>query len=101
MSRTSTQAPATPSIVGFVDEGIGHSSYLVDVGDGLALAIDPRRVPELELSEAAKRGLEIAFTADTHSHADFVSGSPELVARGAQFFAPAAGCIEVPHTGLE
>jgi glyoxylase-like metal-dependent hydrolase (beta-lactamase superfamily II)/rhodanese-related sulfurtransferase len=88
------------SIVGFVDEGIGHSSYLVDLGDGTALAVDPRRIPELEVAEANARGLRIAYTADTHSHADFVSGSPELVARGARFLAPASGRLVVPHHGL-
>jgi glyoxylase-like metal-dependent hydrolase (beta-lactamase superfamily II)/rhodanese-related sulfurtransferase len=90
-----------PSIVAFVDEGIGHSSYLVDLGDGTALIVDPRRIPESELVEAARRGLRIAYTADTHSHADFVSGSPELVARGAIFLAPARGQLAVTHQGLE
>jgi glyoxylase-like metal-dependent hydrolase (beta-lactamase superfamily II)/rhodanese-related sulfurtransferase len=88
------------SIIGFVDEGIGHSSYLVDLGDGTALAVDPRRIPELEQAEATARGLRIAFTADTHSHADFVSGSPELMASGARFLAPANGRLVVPHHGL-
>jgi glyoxylase-like metal-dependent hydrolase (beta-lactamase superfamily II)/rhodanese-related sulfurtransferase len=87
-------------VVGFVDDGIGHSSYLVDLGDGSALAIDPRRLPELEQAEAAARGLRIAYTADTHSHADFVSGSPELVATGARFLAPASGGLDVAHQGL-
>ena len=87
-------------VVGFVDEGIGHSSYLVDLGDGTALTIDPRRLPELEQAEAAARGLRIAYTADTHSHADFVSGSPELVATGARFLAPASGGLAVAHQGL-
>jgi hydroxyacylglutathione hydrolase len=87
-------------VVSFVDEGLGHSSYLVVLGNGSALAVDPRRIPELELDEATRRGLRIDYTADTHSHADFVSGSPELVARGAQFLAPAAGDIQVPHRGL-
>ena len=92
---------SAPRVVAFVDEGIGHSSYLVDLGDGTALAVDPRRIPEAEQAEAAKRGLTIAYTADTHSHADFVSGSPELVARGATFLAPARGRLVVPHHGLD
>ncbi len=87
-------------IVTFVDEGIGHSSYLVDLGDGTALTVDPRRIPEVEQAEASARGLRIAYTADTHSHADFVSGSPELVARGTRFLAPASGGLEVLHEGL-
>jgi glyoxylase-like metal-dependent hydrolase (beta-lactamase superfamily II)/rhodanese-related sulfurtransferase len=93
-------ATSTPPIIGFVDEGIGHTSYLVDLSDGTALVIDPRRIPELEQAEAAERGLRIAYTADTHSHADFVSGSPELVATGAQFLAPASGRLVVSHHGM-
>ncbi len=89
-----------PLVVSFVDEGIGHTSFLVDLGDGTSLVVDPRRIPELEEAEAAARRLRIAYTADTHSHADFVSGSPELVARGARFLAPAAGALEIPYEGL-
>jgi hydroxyacylglutathione hydrolase len=98
--RAPMRAVPAPPIVGFVDEGIGHSSYLVDLGDGTALVIDPRRIPELETAEATARGLRIAYTADTHSHADFVAGSPELVAAGARFLAPASGHLVVPHHGL-
>ena len=29
----------------FVDEGLGHSSYLVDLGDGTAAILDPPRFP--------------------------------------------------------
>jgi glyoxylase-like metal-dependent hydrolase (beta-lactamase superfamily II) len=87
-------------VVTFVDEGLGHSSYLVDLGDGTALVVDPHRIPELEEAEAARRGLRIAHTADTHSHADFVSGSPELAATGAEFLAPATGHLVVAHHGV-
>jgi Zn-dependent hydrolases, including glyoxylases len=88
-------------IISFVDEGLGHSSYLVDLGDGRALVIDPPRLPELHLAAAAERGLQIAYTADTHSHADYVSGSPELAARGAQFLASKGAHLEVPHRDVE
>src|SRR5262245_8453829 len=91
---------SAPTVVPFVDEGIGHSSYLVDLGDGTALVADPRRRPELQPAEAARRGLTISYTADTHSHADFVSGSQELAARGATFLAPAEGRLLVAHRGL-
>ena len=84
-------------IVAFVDEGLGHSSYLVDLGDGRALVVDPPRLPEDHLAVAHSRGLEIAFTADTHSHADYVSGSPELAARGARFLASQQAHLEVAH----
>jgi glyoxylase-like metal-dependent hydrolase (beta-lactamase superfamily II)/rhodanese-related sulfurtransferase len=93
-------ASAVP-IISFVDEGLGHSSYLVDLGDGRALVIDPPRLPDRHLAAAGERGLEIAYTADTHSHADYVSGGPELAARGARFLASKGAELEVPHHDVE
>ncbi len=83
-----------------VDEGLGHSSYVVDLGDGRALVVDPPRIPDRHVDEARSRGLAVAFTADTHSHADYVSGSPELAAQGALFLAPKDAHLEVAHHGL-
>ncbi|HEX4778601.1 MAG TPA: MBL fold metallo-hydrolase [Acidimicrobiia bacterium] len=87
-------------IVDFVDEGLGHSSYLVALGDGRWLVVDPARFPSAQEAAAAARGGRIAFTADTHTHADFVSGSPGLAARGATFLAPAQARLEVEHRGM-
>src|SRR5689334_3510110 len=87
-------------IVTFVDEGLGHSSYLVDLGDGRALVVDPPRIPSRHVAEARARGLEIALTADTHSHADYVSGSPELAAQGAIFLASTGANLEIAHRAL-
>jgi hydroxyacylglutathione hydrolase len=88
------------TIESFVNEGLGHSSYLVDLGNGTALVIDPARIPTAQLSSAAARGLRIAYTADTHTHADYISGSPDLVARGATFLAPAAAHLDRDYKGL-
>lgn len=90
--------PITP--VALVDEGLGNSSYLVDLGDGRALAVDPARDPGPYLAAAADRGLGIAYAAETHLHADFVSGSRELAAGGAQVLAAAAGGTVFGHRGL-
>lgn len=87
-------------IVSIVDEGLGNSSYVIDLGDQRALVIDPTRDPSAYLSLAERRGLEIAFAVETHLHADFVSGSRELAARGAAVLAAAAGSLEFPHHGL-
>ena len=87
-------------IASFVNEGLGHSSYVVDLGDGTAMVIDPARIPTAQLSYAAERGLEVAYTADTHTHADYISGSPDLAARGATFLAPAAAALDHDHLGL-
>src|ERR1017187_6045733 len=91
---------ASPEPLALVDEGLGNSSYLVDLGDGRALAVDPGRDPGPYLAAAAHRGLAIAYAAETHLHADFVSGSRELAAGGAQVLAAAAGGTGFPHPGL-
>jgi len=83
-----------------VDEGLGNSSYLVDLGDGRALAVDPSRDPSPYLAAAERAALQIGFAAETHLHADFVSGSSELAALGAHVLAPAVGGLELPHKGL-
>jgi hydroxyacylglutathione hydrolase len=87
-------------IVPIVDEGLGNSSYLVDLGDGRALVVDPGRDPAPYLAAAAERRLRLAYAAETHLHADFVSGSRELAALGAQVLAAAAGRTAFPHRGL-
>lgn len=82
----------------FVDEGLGHSSYLIDLGNGSAAIIDPPRFPTAHEHLTDCEGLRTAWTVDTHSHADYVTGSPGLVARsGATFIAPAASRLETPH----
>lgn len=86
--------------VSFVDEGLGNSSYLLDLGDGRAVAIDPTRDVGKYLMAAERHGLDIAFTAETHLHADFLSGGRELAAFGATVFAPAAAGLEWPHRGF-
>jgi len=87
-------------IASFLSEGLGHSSHLVDLGDGTALVIDPARLPSAQIHHAALAGLTVAFTADTHTHADYISGSPDLAVGGATFLAPAAAGLTHPHQGV-
>lgn len=87
--------------VAFVDEGLGNSSYLVDLGDGRGLVVDPARDASPYLTAAERAGLSIAFTVETHLHADFLTGSRELAARGATVLAPAGGGLEWPHRGFD
>jgi len=82
--------PATTPIA-LVDEGLGNSSYLIEIGDRRALVLDPEREPSAYLAAAEARGLTVAFAVETHLHADFVPGSRELAAQGAEVLAPAAG----------
>jgi hydroxyacylglutathione hydrolase len=87
-------------VLSFVDEGLGHSSYLVDLGDRRALAVDPPRLTSALTAAARARGLEIAVTADTHSHADYISGSPELAAQGATFLASKGAHLAIDHQAV-
>jgi hydroxyacylglutathione hydrolase len=88
-------------LVPLVDEGLGNSAYLVDLGDGRALVVDVSRDLRAVHEAAGKRGLTIAFAADTHLHADFLSGAYQLgVTGGAKVLASAAGDREFAHTGL-
>ncbi|HET6355423.1 MBL fold metallo-hydrolase [Streptomyces sp.] len=84
-----------------VDEGLGNSAYLVDLGDGRALAVDASRDLRALRAAAARRGLTVAFAADTHLHADFLSGAVQLAADdGAAVLASAAGRRAFEHTAL-
>ena len=88
-------------VIPVVDDGLGNSSYLVDLGDGRALAVDPSRDLRALDAAATRRGLRVVAAADTHLHADYLSGATRLAARdGAVVYASAAGGREFPHTGL-
>ncbi len=87
-------------VVPVTDEGLGNTSWLVDLGDGRALVVDPARHPGPYLAEAERRTLRISFVAETHLHADFISGSRELAAQGARVLASAAGDLAWPHHAL-
>ncbi|WP_312049513.1 MBL fold metallo-hydrolase [Exiguobacterium profundum] len=66
----------------FYDEKLAQASYMVGCQmTGEAIVIDPARNIEPYLQEAKKEGMNIVATAETHIHADFVSGSLELAKR--------------------
>ncbi len=87
-------------IITFPDEGLGNSSYGVDLGDRRLLVLDPVRDPSVYLRVAQQQGFEISFSVETHLHADFVSGSRELAARGATVVASRASGLGFPHRSL-
>ena len=60
--------------------GKGALAYLL-VSDGQALVIDPARNIEVYIARARKLGAEIFAVADTHVHADYLSGAPALAAQ--------------------
>jgi hydroxyacylglutathione hydrolase len=89
------------TVVPLVDEGLGNSAYLVDLDDGRALVVDVSVDLRAATAAVERRGLTVAFAADTHLHADFLSGARQLAAsQGAEILAAAAGRREFGHRGL-
>jgi hydroxyacylglutathione hydrolase len=64
---------------------LSHAPYLIgDETTGRAVVVDPRRDIGVYLEEAGAKGLRIERVLETHLHADFLPGHPELaVATGA------------------
>lgn len=72
----------------FYEQKLAHASYLVGCqATGEAIVIDPGRDADVYLHEAEANDLQIVAAAETHIHADFVSGSRELAERtGARLY---------------
>jgi hydroxyacylglutathione hydrolase len=83
------------------DEGLGNSTYLVDIGDRRALTLDPPRDVSGLRKTADDGGLSIAYAVETHLHADFISGSRELWAVGATVVGARAANLAFTHRGLD
>jgi glyoxylase-like metal-dependent hydrolase (beta-lactamase superfamily II)/rhodanese-related sulfurtransferase len=89
-----------PELVPVVDDGLGNTTWMVGLGDGRALVVDASRDLRAVHAAAQERGWAVAFAADTHLHADFVTGAVDLAAGGAQLLASAAGERAYRHRGL-
>lgn len=64
------------------DEKLAQAAYLIGCQKtGEAVVIDPERDVDRYIDLAAANGLRIVAAAETHIHADFVSGSRELAER--------------------
>jgi len=88
-------------LIPLVDEGLGNSAYLLDLGDRRAVAVDPSLDLRAVDRAAAKRGLRIVYAAETHLHADFLSGARQLSAdHDTRILASAAGNREFGHIRL-
>ena len=81
----------------FYDQALAHASYLIGCQKtGEAIVVDPgsrhRTIPG---GCRGKKGLKIIGVADTHIHADYVSGARELADRiGAKLFVSDEGPAE-------
>ncbi|MEU1408640.1 MBL fold metallo-hydrolase [Streptomyces sp. NPDC005728] len=86
----------------FVDtlefEGLGNRSYLAG-GSSAAVVIDPPRDIDQVIAAAARRGVRIAFVAETHVHNDYVTGGLELARiTGADYLVPAGAHVSFART---
>ena len=89
-------------VIPFVREGLGNSSYLVQVGEGDAVLIDPDGSVDRYLTAAQDRGWTITSIFETHLHADFVSGALEAAyLTGASLYASAEASLRFPHNPLK
>ena len=77
LARELPAPPTVDALVQFDRLAKGALGYLV-VSDGEALVIDPPLDFTAFVDEAARRGARIVGVADTHVHADYVSGASRL-----------------------
>jgi glyoxylase-like metal-dependent hydrolase (beta-lactamase superfamily II) len=85
MQRDLPPPSSLDHLVQFDRVGKGALGYLL-VSDGAAFIIDPPRDPSAYLAAAAEASAKVVGVADTHCHADYLSGGPAL-----------AAALEVPY----
>ncbi|WSM79815.1 MBL fold metallo-hydrolase [Streptomyces cellulosae] len=77
--------------------GLGNRAYLAG-GARTAVAVDPPRDIDRVIAAAARRGVRIAYVAETHVHNDYVTGGPELARiTGASYLVPADARVSFPR----
>ncbi|GAA4261011.1 MBL fold metallo-hydrolase [Dietzia aurantiaca] len=76
------------------DDDLAQAGYLIGCqATGEALVVDARRDVRAHLALAASHGMTITAVAETHIHADFLSGTRELAAAtGARMYVSGEGC---------
>ena len=89
------------------DKSLAQASYFIGCqAKGVAMVIDAKRDIDTYLEIAAQNKMTITHIAETHIHADFLSGSRELAAAtGAEMYLSDEGGAdwqyEFPHHGLK
>ena len=89
------------------DKSLAQASYFIGCQvKGEAIVIDPQRDIDVYLDLAKANNMKITKVTETHIHADFLSGSRELVAAtGAEIYLSDEGGedwqYEFPHIGLK
>lgn len=76
----------------FFDEKLAQYAYLIGCqANGTAVIIDPMRDIDQYLDHAAAQNLTIVAAADTHIHADYISGLREFADRDVKVYASDEG----------
>jgi hydroxyacylglutathione hydrolase len=89
------------------ERGLAQASYFIGCQENReAIVIDPKRDVDIYLQIAARQKMKIKYVAETHIHADFLSGSRELAqAPGAKIYLSDEGGDEwqyqFTHIGLK
>ena len=89
------------------DKSLAQASYFIGCQKfGVAMVIDPKRDVDTYLEIARQNNMQITHVAETHIHADFLSGSRELAAlTGAKVYLSDEGGpdwqYEFDHIGLK
>ncbi|MEZ6056171.1 MAG: rhodanese-like domain-containing protein [Planctomycetaceae bacterium] len=80
----------------FYDTALAHASYMVGCQRAkVAVVIDPGRDIQPYVDMAEREGLKLVAVAETHIHADYVSGARELADQvGAKLYVSDAGPAE-------
>lgn len=74
------------------DDQLAQAAYLIGCQrTGEAIVFDPERDVDRYTRAARKEGLRLTAAAETHIHADFLSGARELAAAGAKVYLSAEG----------
>lgn len=87
----------------FYDDKLAHASYMVGCQrSGTALIVDPGRDVQQYLDQAESEGLEVTAVAETHIHADYVSGAREFADRvGAKLYVSDEGPADWKYRYLD
>lgn len=81
----------------FFVPGLAHASYLFG-SQGEAAVVDPKRDVDDYIQAAEKEGLKIVAIFNSHPHADFASGFPELAKRtGAKIYTSHLAPVTYEH----
>ncbi len=84
------------------DDKLAEAAYIIGCQrTGEAIVIDPQRDVDRYEALAAANGLRIVAVAETHIHADFVSGARELAEKGATVYLSDEGDADWKYQWLD